>query len=155
MEDVAADCPSCGSPGWGEESQRRQLLRLQQVFARTSDRDSRIRDDREDRQPRFFNRHMLPTFQDQDQQGAWKLDSTTVPFAFEYICVVASFREINFGEHADSATKFNIAGRSEARQGFVICKRCGKVQGQGTDQQKLATDVRGEHTSLVPRAAAR
>ncbi|MBZ0117476.1 MAG: DUF1998 domain-containing protein, partial [Sandaracinaceae bacterium] len=144
-EDPSADCPSCGSPGWGEESQRRQLLRLQQVFARTSDRDSRIRDDVEERQPRFFNRNMLPTFRDQDRQGAWKLDSKTVPFAFEYHRR-ASFRELNFGEKSDDASKFSIAGQLSARQGFVICKRCGKVQKKKQHQQKLGTDVRGEHT---------
>ncbi len=144
-EDPSADCPSCGSPGWGEESQRRQLLRLQQVFARTSDRDSRIRDDVEERQPRFFNRNMLPTFRDQDRQGAWKLDSKTVPFAFEYHRR-ASFRELNFGEHSDDASKFSIAGQLSARQGFVICKRCGKVQKKRSRQQQLGTDVRGEHT---------
>ncbi len=144
-EDPSADCPSCGSPGWGEESQRRQLLRLQQVFARTSDRDSRIRDDVEERQPRFFNRNMLPTFRDQDRQGAWKLDSKTVPFAFEYHRR-ASFRELNFGEKSDDASKFSIAGQLSARQGFVICKRCGKVQNKRKRQQQLGTDVRGEHT---------
>ncbi len=144
-EDPSADCPSCGSPGWGEESQLRQLLRLQQVFARTSDRDSRIRDDAEERQPRFFQRNMLPTFRDQDRQGAWRLDSKAVPFAFEYHRR-ASFRELNFGEKSDDASKFSIAGQLSARQGFVICKRCGKVQKKRVAQQKLATEVRGEHT---------
>lgn len=144
-EDPSADCPSCGSAGWGEESQCRQLLRLQQVFARTSDRDSRIRDDVEERQPRFFNRNMLPTFRDQDRQGAWKLESKSVPFAFEYYRR-ASFRELNFGEHSDDATKFSIAGQLSARQGFVICKSCGKVQQKRSAQRTLGTDVPGEHT---------
>jgi DEAD/DEAH box helicase domain-containing protein len=88
---------------------------------------------------------MLPTFRDQDRQGAWKLDSTTVPFAFEYLRR-ASFREMNFGEHSDDAAKFSIAGQLAARQGFVICKRCGKVQQGRKRQQTLATDVRGDHT---------
>jgi DEAD/DEAH box helicase domain-containing protein len=118
------------------------------VFARTNDRESRIRDDQEERQPRFFNRHMLPTFRDQDQQGAWRLGKA-VPFAFEYLAR-ASFREINFGEYADDATKFTIAGRSEARQGFVICKRCGKVQAPRRGQQTLGTEVAGEHTIGCP-----
>ena len=144
-EDPSADCPSCRSPGWGEESQRRQLLRLQQVFARTSDRDSRIRDDVEERQPRFFNRNMLPTFREQDRGGAWKLESKSVPFAFEYYRR-ASFRELNFGDYSDDATKFSIAGQLSARQGFVICKRCGKVQQKRSSQQKLGADVHGEHT---------
>jgi DEAD/DEAH box helicase domain-containing protein len=146
VDDAASDCPSCGSPAWGEESQRRQLLRLQQVFARTSDRDSRIRDDREERQPRFFSRHTMPTFRDEDRQGAWKLGSGIVPFAFEYLRR-AMFRELNFGESSDDGAKFNIAGRSEARQGFIICKKCGKVQEPRGHQQRLSTDVRGEHTA--------
>lgn len=127
VEDEALNCPQCGSEGWGEESQKRSLLRLQQVFARTSDKRSRIRDDRDERQPRFFNRHMLPTFRDSESGGAWRIAEEEVPFAFEYLRK-ATFREINFGEFSDSGMKFSIAGRSEVRSGFVICKHCGKVQ---------------------------
>lgn len=149
-EDIATDCPSCGSTEWGEESQRRHLLRLQQVFARTSDRKSRIRDEKEEREPRFFNRHMLPTFRDEDRQGAWKLDSKLVPFAFEYLRR-ARFREVNFGERNDDGTKFSIAGRTEARPGFVICRRCGKVQStRPAAQTTTATDAAGEHTLWCP-----
>ena len=148
-EEGAGDCPACGSPGWGEASQRRQLLRLQQVFARTSDKDSRIRDDREDRQPRYFNRHMLPTFTDEDTQGAWRLATPAVPFAFEYLRR-ASFREINFGEHTDTGIRFSIAGRFEGRDGFTICKRCGKVQRATNPQQRLATGIHGDHVLWCP-----
>lgn len=126
-EDNARDCPSCGSPAWGEDSQRRQLLRLRQVFANTSDQKSRIQDEEEERQPRHYNRNMLLTFRSEDRDGAWQLDVPSVPFAFEYLRR-ASFREFNFGELTDQGTPFSIAGRSEVRQGFVICQHCGKVQ---------------------------
>jgi len=144
-DDSATNCPQCGSAGWGEVSQRRQLLRLQQVFSRASDRNSRIRDDAEEREPRFFNRHMLPTFRDQDRQGAWKLESKNVPFAFEYHRRV-SFRELNFGQHSEDATKFNIAGQEATRPGFVICKHCGKVQKQKRGaNRELPLEPKGEH----------
>ncbi len=48
------------------------LLRLQQVFAKAPDRDSRIRDDQDERQPRFFQRQILVDIQDEDRAGAWR-----------------------------------------------------------------------------------
>jgi DEAD/DEAH box helicase domain-containing protein len=126
-EVASVDCPMCGSHVWGEASQVRTLLRLVQVFANTSDRDSRIRDDREDRQPRHYNRSTLLTLGSEERVGAWRLSGDELPFAFEYL-TRATFRDVNFGSHADEGAKFSIAGRSEVRDGFRICKDCGKVQ---------------------------
>ncbi|NOY93750.1 MAG: DEAD/DEAH box helicase [Deltaproteobacteria bacterium] len=150
LEDPNKDCPSCGSAAWGEESQKRQLLRLSQVFANTSDRASRIRDDQEERQPRHYNRNMLLTFQDQDREGAWRVDEASMPFAFEYLSR-ASFREFNFGEFTDQGSKFSIAGRDEVRKGFVICKHCGKVQPRERPGRQRGKDAPGpEHTLWCP-----
>ena len=121
------NCPACGSSVWGERSQLGQLLKLEQVFASTSDRRSRIGDEQDERQPRHYNRRMLMSFSKADRDGAWRLSSATVPFAFEYLRR-ARFREVNFGTHADEGAKVTIAGREEVRQGFVICRHCGKVQ---------------------------
>lgn len=149
VEDPNKDCPSCKSPSWGEESQKRQLLRLSQVFANTSDRASRIRDDQEERQPRHYNRNMLMTFQDGDREGAWRVDEASMPFAFEYL-KRASFREFNFGEFSDKGSKFSIAGRSEVRQGFVICQQCGKVQPKERPGRQLKEAPTAEHTLWCP-----
>ena len=142
--DLVKDCPQCLSHGWGEDSQKRQLLQLKQVFARTSDRRSRIRDDQEQRQPRHFNRRMLMSFEDHNRDGAWHINEPATPFAFEYLRH-ARFNEINFGEYSDSGTKFSISGRDEVRHGFLICKHCGKVQPKPPKKEN-APPVKPEHT---------
>ncbi len=125
--DEASACPACGSAGWRDDGQKFRMLKLQQVFANAPDRESRIRDDRDDRQPRFFQRQILVDVQDQDRAGAWRLDDDRLPFGFELL-ERATFREVNFGESTDQGAKSVIAGREAARPGFELCGRCGKVQ---------------------------
>lgn len=120
-------CPACGSAGWADEGQRHRLLRLEQVFANASDQASRIRDDRDERQPRFFQRQMLVDVADEHRVGAWRIDDDRMPFGFEYL-KRASFREVNFGEPSEVGTKSLIAGHEAVRPGFEVCVRCGKVQ---------------------------
>lgn len=110
------------------------MLKLQQVFANAPDRESRIRDDRDDRQPRFFQRQILVDIHDEHRAGAWRLDDDRLPFGFELL-ERATFREINFGEPADQGAKSVIAGREAARPGFELCARCGKVQQPNKDPE--------------------
>ena len=42
-------CPRCHSPLWKDEAQKRQMVRMRQVVATTSDRDSRTYDDTDGR----------------------------------------------------------------------------------------------------------
>lgn len=127
-------CPACGSEGWAEAAQRRNLLHLSQVFARTSAKKARIHDEHDERQPRHYNRHMLMSFRKEEQGGAWRLSADDFPFAFEYLRR-ATFREINFGLPTDVGEKFSVAGREGVRSGFTICRSCGMVQ---TEKDKTA-----------------
>ncbi len=127
LGDDAQACPACGSTTWMDDDQKLRLLPLRQVFANAPDRESRLRDDRDDRQPRFFQRQVLIDFTDEDRQGAWKVDEPTLPFGFEFLRK-ATFRELNFGEHSEHGNNLKIAGRDAVRPGFQICTRCGKVQ---------------------------
>ena len=132
-EDSTA-CPACGSASWPDPGQRHRLLRLRQVFAGAADRQSRIRDDADDREPRFFQRQMMVDIRDEDRVAAWSIPSPRLPFGFEYLRG-ATFREVNFGELAgqDAGQTTRIAGREQVRPGFRICGRCGKVQQPGKD----------------------
>lgn len=56
-------CPRCHHSLWSDQGQVRKMLELQQVFARTSDKDSRFGDDTEDRQTTFFQRSLLVDFE--------------------------------------------------------------------------------------------
>ena len=126
--DEQKSCPACGSTHWADRGQKRNMLKLRQVFANTNDRDSRITDDREERSPMFFNRQTLVTFGEGGDGNAWYISEETVPFGFEFV-KSATFREINFGEFDDIGTKLCIAGQDAVRKGFTLCTDCGMVQG--------------------------
>jgi DEAD/DEAH box helicase domain-containing protein len=120
-------CPQCGSAMWADGGQKRQMIRLRQVFATTSDKASRISDDSDDRDPTFYNKQMMISYNEADITDAYMIDSDELPFGLEFLKRV-SLREINFGEKDDFGENLTIAGVESPRKGFVICKHCGKVQ---------------------------
>ena len=125
--DETTACPACSSATWKDDGQKHRLLKLQQVFANAPDRESRIRDDKDEREPRFFQRQILVDVHDEDRGGAWRVDDDRMPFGFEFLRK-ATFREVNFGEPTAQGASTVIAGREAVRPGFEICARCGKVQ---------------------------
>jgi DEAD/DEAH box helicase domain-containing protein len=124
-----ATCRRCGDPAWSDEGQRRQMLRMRQVFASTSDRESRIADDTDDREPSFYNKQLLVDAEPTDIRRAFKVQSDDLPFGFEFLSK-ATFREINFGEKGDIGHTVSVAGVQTPRKGFTLCRYCGKVQVQ-------------------------
>jgi DEAD/DEAH box helicase domain-containing protein len=111
---------------WADAGQKRLMLRMRQVFASTSDRQSRISDDADDRDPVFYNKQMLVEFDDKYVLGAYKVDAD-FPFGFDFLSNV-DFCEINFGEITEIGEKISIAGVEMPRKGFSLCRVCGKVQ---------------------------
>lgn len=129
-------CPNCGSSMWGDAGQRRLMLRMRQVFASTSDRESRISDESDDRDPTFYNKQMLVEFDDKQILEAFKINSD-FPFGFDFLSKV-DFCEINFGEKTEIGEKIAIAGVEMPRKGFALCRVCGKVQ-NGKESQHAFT----------------
>ncbi|MEQ6916037.1 DEAD/DEAH box helicase [Halomonas aquatica] len=125
--DIHGACPRCGSPQWGDGAQKRSLLRLREVTANVRDRDSRIGDDSEQREPSFYTRQMLTDIAPGSARFAYRIDDPECPFGFEYV-PQARFLEINFGRHDDQAPSLSVAGEERPRSGFRVCKHCGKVQ---------------------------
>ncbi|WP_136797070.1 DEAD/DEAH box helicase [Desulfosediminicola ganghwensis] len=119
-------CVVCGSPMWSDSGQKRQMLKLRQVFASTADNKSRISDDSDDRDPVFYNKQMLVEFDGKHVLDAFKIDAD-FPFGFDFISKV-DFCEINFGEVSEIGSKDTIAGKEAVRKGFSLCKVCGKLQ---------------------------
>jgi len=120
-------CPRCGSTMWADQGQRKQMIRLRQVFSHSSDIDSRIADDSDGREPQFFVRQMFVDCNPRDVEAAWTIDDEQMPFGYEFLSK-ARFRDINLGRLDDSGSKVTIAGKEFTQKGFVICKYCGKVQ---------------------------
>ncbi|MBV0932076.1 DEAD/DEAH box helicase [Marinobacterium weihaiense] len=133
--DAHERCPRCQSDLWRNSSQQQTLLRLRQVFANTHDRDSRIGDDSEQREPVFYNRQLLVDIDEGDSERAYRLDDPALPFGFEYLRK-ATFREVNFGRRGDDGMEFEIAGKAAKRPGFNICRHCGKVQTASRDLRR-------------------
>ncbi|MCB0288743.1 MAG: DEAD/DEAH box helicase [Calditrichaeota bacterium] len=120
-------CPQCGSPLWADEGQKRRMLRLRQVVANTSDRESRSRDESDDREPEFYHKHLLVEAPEANVEKAYRIDDDTLPFGFEYLSRV-TLREINFGPRSLAGETIDIAGQQFPRQGFEVCNVCGKIQ---------------------------
>jgi DEAD/DEAH box helicase domain-containing protein len=120
-------CPQCGSALWSDSGQKRQMLKMRQMFATTSDRESRISDDNDQRDSNFYNRQMIVGYKENDITDAYKVNNDDFPFGFEFLSK-ATFREINFGAKDDIGEKISVAGLELPRKGFIICKYCGKIQ---------------------------
>lgn len=122
------DCPRCGHGMWSDEKQKLTMLRIKQVMAFTSDQDSRIQDDSDERQQQFFVNQMIADVDPAQITAGYQIRDQLYPFGFEFVAHT-TFREINFGE-ADpfSQKEISIAGTNQIRPGFKVCKKCGKVQ---------------------------
>jgi DEAD/DEAH box helicase domain-containing protein len=125
--DAHSVCPRCGDASWQASEQKMTMLRLKEVYANASDRDSRIGDDSDDREPVFYNRQSLFDMDRGNIQRGWRFTAPDCPFGFEYLST-ASFREINFGRDTDPGQTISIAGERSNRAGFPVCRYCGKVR---------------------------
>ncbi|WP_333913426.1 DEAD/DEAH box helicase [Vibrio coralliirubri] len=121
-----AQCPKCGHDKWGDIQQSVQMLKLRQVYARSSAKEAKISDDSDTRTPTFFQRHMLVTLDKADVNFAYQVENDDLPFGFEYLNKV-SLKDINFGQHRSDAEEFSAAGDVHRKSGFKVCKDCGKV----------------------------
>jgi DEAD/DEAH box helicase domain-containing protein len=102
------------------------MIRLRQVMATTSDRDSRFGDDSEERNASFFQRSLLVDFEPEYREQTYLVTDPEFPFGFEYIAR-SSFREVNLGERSQIGSGVTIGGENFNTKGFKICTGCGKV----------------------------
>ena len=131
-KDDLKSCPNCDSQLWSDAGQKRDMIRMRQVIATTSEKDSKSYDDSDDREPEFYNKNMLVNTVSKYIEKAYKIDDPELPFGFEFYRR-ATFREINFGKKDIIGEEIDVAGRSIPKTGFIICKDCGKVHLDNTD----------------------
>ncbi|MBN1998597.1 DEAD/DEAH box helicase, partial [candidate division KSB1 bacterium] len=136
-------CPLCGSINWSDAGQKRNMLRLRQVFATTSDRNSRSHDESDEREPEFYHKHMMVHAEHKDVKRAFIIDSDQVPFGFEFL-TRAQFREINFGNKKTLSEEIEIAGQKFPRKGFELCKECGRVKNNKDIDHHLSCSFRNK-----------
>jgi len=138
VEDINS-CPKCGSEMFADEGQKKEVLRLTQVLATSDDKSSRLKDDKDQRDVKFFKKQLLINFDKKYIEDAYALSNNETAFGFEFIKKV-NFKEINFGEVTLVGNDVAIAGESTPRRGFVICKECGKVQFGKLNDEKFKGD---------------
>ncbi|NLG33364.1 MAG: DUF1998 domain-containing protein, partial [Syntrophomonadaceae bacterium] len=131
LEDSISDkaaCPQCGSPGWADAGQVRNMLKVQMVYSNMDYSKSLISDESDDRSSKFYCRQMLVDVdEDKDIHKAYRMDNDEFAFGYEFV-KKAVLREINFGESDIAGERLTVSGIEEVRKGFKICKFCGKLQ---------------------------
>jgi len=128
-------CPKCDSEMFCDEGQKKEILRMKSVLATSDDKSSRLKDDKDQRDIKFFNKQLLINFDKKYIEDAYAITEDEISFGFEFIEKV-NFKEVNFGETTLVGNDISIAGKSVPRKGFVICRSCGKVQfGKPTDEK--------------------
>ena len=121
------ECPRCGSSGYADQGQVKEMAKLKQVQATTEDARSRFGDDSDERNPTFFQRELLILPDLNRREISLAIDDEDFPFGAEYLAST-TFREINFGELAAVGQTHSIAGKNLKVRGFELCRSCGKVQ---------------------------
>jgi DEAD/DEAH box helicase domain-containing protein len=130
-----SSCPKCGSDMFCDDGQKKEILRMKSVLATSDDKSSRLKDDKDQRDIKFFNKQLLINFDKKHIEDAYAITEDETSFGFEFIEKV-NFKEVNFGETTLIGNDISIAGKSVPRKGFVICRSCGKVQfGKPTDEK--------------------
>ncbi len=121
-----AACPRCGNTMWSDNGRQFQMIRMRQVFATTPDDRSRISDDRDQRSPEFYVRHLLMDYEPDAAEKAWQLTAEDSLFGYTWLSK-AVFREINFGPSIGEGESVTVAGQQFQSTGFTLCRHCGKV----------------------------
>ena len=130
-----ASCPRCGSRAWADNGQVRTMLKLRQVFASEEYDRSFSGDESDNRENLFFKRNLyVDVDAAKDILKAYKLADAENPFGFEFV-KKATLREINFGEQRSGSESLTVAGKSDARNGFKICRFCGMVQSENSNRK--------------------
>lgn len=127
-------CPRCADTMWSDAGRVQTMLRLSKVYARTMDNHSRIGDDAEVRDRKFFVRQALIDVPPESVRQAWVIKNEAFPFAFEFLEHV-QFREVNFGQQNGEGEPIQIAGNDLRKPGFKICPECGTLQRQRKQEE--------------------
>lgn len=134
-------CPRCGSAAWADQGQIHTMLKVRTVYSTDRYEDSRSGDETDDRSTKFYSREMLVDVDEaHDIQCGFQTTTGDFPFGYEFVSK-ATLREINFGESDNVGTHVKVAGHDEVRNGFRICKYCGKIQPRGSKAKPVHTKI--------------
>ncbi len=120
---VANVCPRCQSHQWRDLGQVHRMVHLKQIHAVANARDTRIRDDQEERTVVSYTRELYPSFEPREARSSHLIPTLPQPFGFEFLPHV-EFRDVNFGRRAETSL-MTVAGQAVQAEGFLLCHQCG------------------------------
>lgn len=151
-----SECPACESPNWADTSLKRDLVRLRQVVSTSFDRNSRSHDDKDQREPAFYNRHESIVIPEDAERQAYQIRGASVPFGFEFLGKL-TFRVVNLGQDSPEIESFRLGGKDLSSAGFLLCPECGKVQSRkssnGDEEMKHDLSCRQRGKDAAPLKA--
>lgn len=124
-----ATCPSCDDPSWSDAAALQTMLRLSSVIAATNDRESRIGDERDDREPTLHEVRTYIEHAPEVREETYVVDDEGFAFGFEFL-KRATFRQVNFGPRDPNAS-LRVDGKAIFARPFSACAACGQVQPDG------------------------
>ena len=134
-------CTRCGCAAWGDQGQVRTMLKVRTVYSTNRYEDSRSGDESDDRATKFYSREMLVDVdENHDITCGYQTTTGDLPFGYEFVSK-ATLREINFGESDNMGTRLKVAGHEDIRNGFRICRYCGKIQPKGLKAKPVHTKI--------------
>ncbi|NOJ83328.1 DEAD/DEAH box helicase, partial [Myxococcus xanthus] len=123
--DVPRSCPLCGTEGFGQQGQVREVLRLQEVGARQPHHSSLPLDDTDERAQERYRVQALFEIDPGKPHRAWA-DPDRV-FGFEWLASVR-LRELNLGLERERGPDLDLQGAPLPAPGFSVCDDCGIVR---------------------------
>lgn len=149
---ITSTCPKCGSAGWVDAGQVRNMFKVSMVYSNMKEQDSLIGDESDDRTTMFYDKELLVEVdEDKDVLQAFQMDNEEFSFGYEFV-KNATMREINFGESSITGDKLAVAGHEGIRKGFKICKFCGKIQveGEGAKHSRFCRMMKDKSAVMDP-----
>ena len=117
------------------------MLKVRTDYSTNRYEDSRSGDESDDRATKFYSKEMLVDVDEaHDVTCGYQTTTGELPFGYEFVSK-ATLREINFGESDSIGTRLTVAGHEEIRNGFRICKYCGKIQPRGLKAKPVHTRI--------------
>ncbi len=124
---VVERCPKCGSETWKSPRNVHKAHRLKAVTSFTDEKDARLDDSSEERIKKISRITQHFQFNPSGLQGSWVMQR--IPFGIEY-CKDVNIFEFNSGLQDSRVLPNNNVRINEVevpKQGYIICKNCGKV----------------------------
>lgn len=138
-------CPKCQHNSWGSLANKKTLVKLEGVLSVNDREASKISDNSDDRERKFYHKSVHLITDQTSSRGAKVLKR--VPFGIEFYSS-AEYLEVNTGIREDGFwgnRNLLINDKENPEIGFVVCKTCGKATEKQLTRYELDKHIRAYH----------